>query len=353
MTNFSLKISSFAPWVGIRNISDYSPFGVLLPERMVEGAFYRNGFQGQERDDEVKGEENSVNFSYRMHDSRVARFFTRDPLAFEYPHNSPYAFSENRVIDAFELEGLESVCFNGSTWHDYDGKSTSRIAKALNWVESAHQGHLSAERVQNWKESWYVTVDNERDYWGRSTGTTLKFYNNRQDWLDDKPFKTVTERDIFQTFFSWGDGSELEGNHDPAAQGGWGGNKEKDIKYGLTTISAIVAIGTGGVSLLAEGVTLSAGTGLSIAGVANSIDDLTGLADDNGITTLQKLVGEETGSILKLSLSFVGSKKALIDYVNNVDDATKSSISIISFVNDQGNTYYGVYQKGNKTNEED
>lgn len=40
---------------------------------------------------------------------RVGRFLSLDPLAAKYPHNSPYAFSENRVIDAIELEGLESV----------------------------------------------------------------------------------------------------------------------------------------------------------------------------------------------------------------------------------------------------
>jgi RHS repeat-associated protein len=68
---------------------------------------YRYGFQGQEKDDEVKGEGNSVNYKYRMHDPRIGRFFAVDPLAGKYPHNSPYAFSENRVIDGVELEGLE------------------------------------------------------------------------------------------------------------------------------------------------------------------------------------------------------------------------------------------------------
>ena len=102
-----MKISSLSPWVGIRNISDYSPFGVLLAERTVEGAFYRNGFQGQERDDEVKGEGNSVNYKYRMHDPRVGRFFAVDPLAAKYPYYTPYQFSGNRPIDAVELEGLE------------------------------------------------------------------------------------------------------------------------------------------------------------------------------------------------------------------------------------------------------
>jgi RHS repeat-associated protein len=201
--------------------SDYLPFGQVMPNRHGDDNQYRYGFQGQERDDELKGNGNSLNFEYRMADVRIGRFFARDPLAFEYPHNSPYAFSENRVIDAFELEGLESVCFNGTTWHNYDGKSTERIGQALGWMERYHQGHLSAERVQNWKESWYVNVDNKRDYWGRSIGTEIKFYNNREDWKNDKPFKTVTEKDLSQKWYSLGDGSEGEG-HDDAFNTGKG-----------------------------------------------------------------------------------------------------------------------------------
>ncbi len=55
----------------------------------------------------MKGEGNSVNFKYRMHDPRLGRFFAVDPLAEKYPHNSTYVFSENRLIDGIELEGLE------------------------------------------------------------------------------------------------------------------------------------------------------------------------------------------------------------------------------------------------------
>ena len=81
---------------------------------------YRYGFQGQEKDDEVKGEGNSVNYKYRMHDPRIGRFFAIDPLASKYPHNSPYAFSENRVIDGVELEGLEVVLIHGTRQSDSD-----------------------------------------------------------------------------------------------------------------------------------------------------------------------------------------------------------------------------------------
>ncbi|PQJ22568.1 RHS repeat domain-containing protein [Nonlabens xylanidelens] len=90
-------------------VNDYYPGGMLLPNRhgSVDSDSYRYGFQGQEKDDEIKGEGNSYNYKYRMHDPRLMRFFAVDPLSKQYSWNSPYAFSENRVIDGIELEGLE------------------------------------------------------------------------------------------------------------------------------------------------------------------------------------------------------------------------------------------------------
>ena len=85
---------------------------VLLNERtstVLGSEKFRYGFQNQEMDDEIKGDGNSVNYKYRMHDPRLGRFFAVDPLASSFPWNSPYAFSENKVINAVELEGLESV----------------------------------------------------------------------------------------------------------------------------------------------------------------------------------------------------------------------------------------------------
>ena len=86
---------------------DYYAFGQVISSRNSTKSSYRYGFQGQENDNEVKGEGNSVNYKYRMHDPRIGRFLSIDPLAAKYPHNGPYNFSENRVIDGIELEGLE------------------------------------------------------------------------------------------------------------------------------------------------------------------------------------------------------------------------------------------------------
>jgi RHS repeat-associated protein len=88
----------------------YEAFGALLPGRNYSSDAYRFAFQGQEKDNDIYGSVGtSYAFEYRMHDSRIGRFLSIDPLAFKYPWNSPYAFAENKVIQFIELEGLETA----------------------------------------------------------------------------------------------------------------------------------------------------------------------------------------------------------------------------------------------------
>jgi RHS repeat-associated protein len=90
---------------------------MLIPGRHEASGSYRYGFQGQEKDDEIKGEGNSLNYTFRMHDPRVGRFFAIDPLTKKYPYLTPYQFSSNQPIHTFELEGLESMDEMNS-WRD-------------------------------------------------------------------------------------------------------------------------------------------------------------------------------------------------------------------------------------------
>ncbi len=80
---------------------------MLLPGRKGNTSDYRYGFQGQEMDNEIKGEGNSHNYKFRMHDPRVGRFFAVDPLTHEYPELTPYQFASNSPIALKEIEGLE------------------------------------------------------------------------------------------------------------------------------------------------------------------------------------------------------------------------------------------------------
>ena len=71
------------------------------------GNGYRYAFQGQEGDNELNGVGNSYAFMYRIHDPRLGRFLSLDPLSKNFPWNSPYSFAENKVIQFIELEGKE------------------------------------------------------------------------------------------------------------------------------------------------------------------------------------------------------------------------------------------------------
>jgi RHS repeat-associated protein len=85
--------------VGIRSTSDYSGFGVLLDGRTANSGDYRYGFQGQEMDDEIKGEGNSYTTDFRQYDPRLGRWLSIDRLAFKYSDRSSYeTFANNPLI---------------------------------------------------------------------------------------------------------------------------------------------------------------------------------------------------------------------------------------------------------------
>jgi len=88
-------------------------FGSAVKERTTSFTQkYRYGFNNQEQEIEL-GEYYS--FEYRVHDVRLGRFLSVDPLAPEYPWNSTYAFAENDVIRSIDLEGLEKIIVTQGT----------------------------------------------------------------------------------------------------------------------------------------------------------------------------------------------------------------------------------------------
>ena len=160
----TITVNSFEP--DIITYSDYYPFGWIMPGRDGLSDHYRYGFQGQERDDEVKGSGNSINYKYRVHDPRIGRFLSLDPLAKEYPHNSPYAFSENRVIDGVELEGLEFVHYNVIRDNEYGQLHVQKADKVEHstWVHKlvdALGGNMEPFKVYvlNYKGRGYLFMD--------------------------------------------------------------------------------------------------------------------------------------------------------------------------------------------------
>ena len=181
---------------------------MLVPNRHGSSNSYRYGFQGQEKDDEIKGEGNSLNYTFRMHDPRVGRFLSLDPLAPQYPHNSPYAFSENRVIDGIELEGLETRYY--TIIFDNNGKSKLNLIHTQNGVlfNLGWSNHVSYNKVDYFISSgsetaeflfgWMTDVDNSQ--WGRvnhlegKTKEEIDSYFEKREKYTDKVARENKER---------------------------------------------------------------------------------------------------------------------------------------------------------------
>src|SRR5690554_3315871 len=89
-----------------------------VPLARRDEAAYTYGFNGMERDDEVKGSGNSYDFGARMLDPRLGRWFAVDPLAVRYPSHSPYNFVANSPILFVDPDGKKIVVH----YSDADGK---------------------------------------------------------------------------------------------------------------------------------------------------------------------------------------------------------------------------------------
>ena len=111
--------------------SDYYPFGSLMPGRSFSSNQYRFGFNGMEKDDELKGNGNSYTTEFRQYDSRIGRWLSQDPVTHEF--QSPYCAFDNNPICLVDPMGSNSnlpdkkVTETSSTTRTYDGNGKHTI----------------------------------------------------------------------------------------------------------------------------------------------------------------------------------------------------------------------------------
>lgn len=75
---------------------------------------YRFSFNGKENDNEIKGEGNQQDYGFRIHDTRLCRFLSVDPLTQKFPELTPYQFASNTPIQAIDLDGKEAFFIHGT-----------------------------------------------------------------------------------------------------------------------------------------------------------------------------------------------------------------------------------------------
>ncbi len=72
----------------------------------VDSDAYRYGFNGKEKDDEIKGSNSSYDFGARMYDNRIGRWFAVDPFAGQMLSWSPFNYAFNNPIYWIDPDGM-------------------------------------------------------------------------------------------------------------------------------------------------------------------------------------------------------------------------------------------------------
>lgn len=94
----------------VRQATDYYAYGMTMPGRKTrEGANYRYGFGGAERDDEVRADDGSYDFPGRsIYDARLARFVSIDPKWRSAASVSPYAYALDNPVFFSDKSGEQA-----------------------------------------------------------------------------------------------------------------------------------------------------------------------------------------------------------------------------------------------------
>jgi RHS repeat-associated protein len=70
---------------------------------------YLYGFNGQEKDNEIKGVGNSLDFGARVYDSRLGRWMSLDPMMAKYESISPFVGMGNNPIFFVDIDGRKLI----------------------------------------------------------------------------------------------------------------------------------------------------------------------------------------------------------------------------------------------------
>ncbi len=148
------------------------------------------------------GENGLFAFEYRMHDTRLGRFWSVDPLVAKYPWNSTYAFAENRVIDGLDIEGLEYVSVSNSGINPSEHKNQDGT-----YSFSLGESQFNNVSMVQWEGNDYFKIDKHMFYGEQGWSETGDMDNRMTQWVytDIQNFDPNT----MHTYI-WGD-SQLQG----------------------------------------------------------------------------------------------------------------------------------------------
>jgi len=138
---------------------------MLVPNRQGSTPAYRYGFNGMEKDDELKGPGESYTTEFRQYDPRIGRWLSLDPLMAKYPNMSPFIGYNNNPIFFVDPKGLEGEPpMNLDPRHllsakNFRAKEINSMIVNVNWQEKSVLESFYKEAVGLVKQMGKVEKD--------------------------------------------------------------------------------------------------------------------------------------------------------------------------------------------------
>ncbi len=299
--------------------SDYYPFGMQMVGRTLETSKYRYGFNGKEKDNEIKGEGNSLDFGARIYDPRIGRFNSLDPDLRNLTRISGYSSSSNNPIVNIDNNGEYALDFrlkNFLTKNSYYttgfiygigdglieigamGFDINKVVAAFNPV------HLS---FYYWRDAGAETRKNFR----AAVSTFIQIARNRD--IINQVIDGVKS-----SFGEW---------WDVVAQGG-GTNGERGYAHGKLVFDVVsLFVGTGELKGLMKGSKIGDDVALLIR---ESLEEATQMAPGKGMPEWLKLIKEglayETSYFDELTKKLSRGDQLIRRVTFKTDDGTRAVV---------------------------
>lgn len=145
-----------------------STFGMAMPGRTYSNSSYKFGFNGQEKDNEINGPNNAINFDFRMFNPQIGRFLSVDLLNSSVPWQSPYCALNNnpiKIIDPTGLLGEDPI-----------------VKKNEGPSKFAEKNHISLDQLAKYNPEVFKHYEESSDknaYW-QNTGKNWMIHPNQK-----------------------------------------------------------------------------------------------------------------------------------------------------------------------------
>ncbi len=175
------------------NTIAYTYLDELVESKLVKicntGEFdddYRFGFNGMEKDNEVNGIGNSLDFGARIYDSRLGRWLSLDPLANKYPDMSAYVGIGNDPINLTDPDGRVLRDLKGNIIVTFDPNDSDTYLSGTTTEKTNADGTVTVTRIGvRYRKGFIYTND------GNQVEVSIAMSGVTQSWTWSKDGKTV------------------------------------------------------------------------------------------------------------------------------------------------------------------